>query len=302
MLQLLARLARITAIAAVLLCAAPGAQPGIAGVYVRPGNTFGDRQYHLIQENESLIELARHYDLGFNEITAANPGIDPFIPPPETAVIVPSTHILPDIPIQPGIVINLPEMRLYYFPFYSDIGVISFPIGIGDIGRGTPLGTFFIIDRIKHPSWYVPRSIRRERPDLPRVMPPGPDNPMGSHALRLSKRSILIHGTNRPFSIGRKASHGCIRLYPEDIVRLFRMVRTGTRVTIINQPVKITEWDEQIYLEAHDNPSGSSLEIARTMLHKKQLYEKTDTTLLTKALKEKSGMPVVISRKSNFKA
>ncbi len=281
--------------AALLLCAFAKSQPALAGVYARPGDSFGQTHYYVIRNDESLIEIARTFNVGYNEIVAANPGIDPFTPPPDTAVIIPSTWILPDMAEKPGIVINIPEMRLYVFQEHGTSGVLSFPVGIGGAGRATPLGRFTIIDKIVHPSWYVPRSIRRARPKLPAIVPPGRDNPMGSHALRLSKRTILIHGTNRPFSIGRQATHGCIRLYPEDIARLFQLVQTGTPVTIIDQPVKITEWNGQVYVETHGSHSANLLEPARKLLRGKGLYEKTDETLLKRALHERRGIPVNIS-------
>lgn len=271
-----------------------------AGVYYRPGGNFGQTRYYEIKEDDSLVEIARAFDLGYNEITAANPHLDPFIPTTGAYAVIPSNGIFPDLPVLEGIIVNIPEMRLYYFPEQNPREVYTFPIGIGDIGMQTPLGNFTIIDKIINPSWYVPKSIRSEKPELPKVMPPGPDNPMGSHALRLSRRSILIHGTNRPFSIGREASHGCIRLYPEDIVQLFKLVNGGTRVSIINQPVKIAEWKGKVYIQVHGNENGDYLEQAKNILRYKGLLEKADETLLKKATSEKMGLPVDITKRATL--
>ena len=193
---------------------------------------------HIIKADDSLVELARHFDVGYNEIMAANPKVDSFIPKEGKRVTIPGKWILPDVSAGKGIVINVAEMRLYYFhPHLRDL-VETFPIGIGDEGWETPLGTYRIVEKIVNPAWHVPASIRAQKPDLPEVVPPGPNNPLGTHALRLSIGTVLIHGTDRPFGIGRRVSHGCIHLYPEDITKLFREVPLGTPVTIVRQQVK----------------------------------------------------------------
>jgi L,D-transpeptidase ErfK/SrfK len=146
----------------------------------------------------------------------------------------------------------------------------------------------------------VPVSIRKEKPELPEIVPPGPDNPLGSHALRLSLGSVLIHGTNKPWGVGRRVSHGCIRLYPEDIHRLYKWVSKGTQVTIVRQPIKVGTKDKnKVFIEVHNNnPEGNtdSFKEAVNLLMKKKLIEKISTEKLYKALREKSGIPVNISQ------
>lgn len=154
------------------------------------------------------------------EIAAANPGVDPFVPEPGRRIVIPTEWILPDAPIRNGIIVNIAEMRLFLLRAERARMVATFPIGVGDEGTETPVGVYSIVEKVKNPAWNVPRSIRVEQPDLPAVVPPGPDNPLGSRALRLSDRTLLIHGTNRPWGIGTRSSHGCIRLYEEDIARL----------------------------------------------------------------------------------
>lgn len=273
------------------------ASPVSAGVYYRPGGNFGQTRYYVIKEDDSLVEIARVFGVGYNEIVAANPHLDPFIPTTGADAVIPSSWILPDLAVRKGILINIPEMRLYYFPAQESHQVHTFPIGVGDRDTETPLGKFTIVDKVVNPLWRVPKSIRQERPDLPEVMPPGPDNPMGSHALRLSRRTILIHGTNRPFSIGREASHGCIRLYPEDMVLLFRMVKNGTSVTIVNQPVKVAQWKGNVYIQVHGHEERDCLEQAQDILRVKGLLEKVDRSKLKKAAREKTGVPVDITRR-----
>jgi len=209
-----------------------------------------------VAEGETLLDIARAHDLGYNEITAANPGVDPWLPAPGSTVTLPTRFVLPAAPRR-GIIVNLAEMRLYYYPEAGDDArtVMTFPIGIGQEGWTTPLGVTRIVGKIKDPSWTVPASIREERErlgdPLPAVVPPGPDNPLGTHALRLGMTSYLIHGTNKPYGIGRRTSHGCLRLYPEDIEILYRQVAVDTPVWIIDQPYKLGRDQGTLVLEAH---------------------------------------------------
>lgn len=258
------------------------------------------KTYTIENEHESLIELARKFDLGYNEMVDANPGLDPFVPGAGKTVILPISWIIPDVQAYDGIVINTSELRLYYF--FNKGGkrqVATFPIGIGDEGTETPLGSFRIIEKITHPAWYVPASIRKEHPELPPVVPAGPNNPMGSHALRLSMPSILIHGTNRPYAVGRKASHGCLRLYPEDIPNLFRMVAKDTPVTIVRQPVKVGVSEGKVYIELHNDSSinyDALFKMAIALLLKKHLLGRVSSVKLLNALHDMRGFPVEISQ------
>lgn len=241
-------------------------------------------------EDDSLVEMARRFDLGYNEIVAANPGIDPFIPDPGTRVVIPSRWIIPDVPRREGIIVNLSEMRLYYFPPRRTHRVVTYPIGIGDEGWETPTGSYRIVEKIVRPAWHVPRSIRREKPELPEVVPPGPDNPLGSHALRLSIGTVLIHGTNRPFGIGRKVSHGCIHLYPEDIPRLFREVRLGTPVSIVRQPVKVAVVAGRVLVEVHGEPGTDLRETAADVVIRRGLVDRVDPRKLMRAARLRTGL------------
>lgn len=217
----------------------------------------GENLHVVVESGDTLLDIARRYDVGLNEITAANPGVDPWLPKPGDWVVVPGRFILPDAP-RKGIVVNLPEMRLYYYPPPQpgrQAVVITHPLSIGAEGKALPLGTTSIIEKIKDPAWYVPQSIIEEheadgRP-APRFVPPGPDNPLGQFALRLGWRSYLIHGTNHPFSIGMRVSHGCLRMYPEDISTLFQEVAVGTPVRVIDKPYKAGWRSGKLYLEAH---------------------------------------------------
>lgn len=269
--------------------------------YVPTNIVIGSIKNYTIKGDESLIELARKFKIGYNEITDANPGLDPFIPGNGRQIIIPTSWILPDVASYDGIVINLSEKRLYHFSRSTAGLVRTYPVGIGDEGTETPEGIFTVVDKKVNPSWHVPESIRQERPELPRVVPPGPDNPLGTHALRLSAKSILIHGTNRPYAVGRKASHGCIRLYPEDIRRLFQAVPTKTNVTIIRQPVKAGLSKDRVYLEVHNDPDLQINYFDETikLLRKKNLYERTDKDKMLTALQEKRGFPVDITIQEN---
>ncbi|ABQ28219.1 L,D-transpeptidase family protein [Geotalea uraniireducens] len=277
----------------ILSCAA------LAEVYSGDATVIGIRKSYRTRAGESLVEVARRFDLGYQELVAANPGIDPFAPGAGISVTIPTEWIVPASLKWGGIVINLSEMRLYYsFSFKGARLIASFPIGIGDEGKDTPVGTFRVIQKIENPSWYVPQSVKMEKPELPDVVPPGPDNPLGTHAMRLSERTILIHGTNKPWGVGRRVSHGCIRLYPEDIPRLYRLVAVGTPVTIVMEPVKVGERNGRVFAEVHDDRSSSAenIEAAVTLLNENILQDRISTKKLLRAIMEKKGVPVDISR------
>lgn len=266
-------------------------------LYNGKDTVIGAIKEYRTKENDSLIEIARRFGLGYNEIVDANPELDAFLPGKDNTVIIPTQWVLPDTPFD-GIVINLSEMRLYYFiNKKGSISIKTFPIGIGDDGTETPLGLYRITEKKKNPSWFVPKSIKKERPELPNVVPPGPENPLGSRALRLSNSSYLIHGTNRPWAVGRKVTHGCIRLYPEDIIKLYDLVPLNTRVQIIRQPVKIGLKDGKVYIEVHrdDELSIDYLNSAVGLLKKKGLLKDIDLEKFYKAIEEKRGIPVMIS-------
>jgi L,D-transpeptidase ErfK/SrfK len=206
---------------------------------------------------DTLADLARLFDLGHEEITRANPGVDAWLPGAGTEILLPTLFVLPDTPRE-GLVLNLASMRLYYYPPVGEDGrrlVYTHPIGIGRVGWSTPLGTTRVTAKATNPSWYVPESIRKEHAEegdpLPAVVPPGPDNPLGKHVLRLAMPGYLIHGTNKPWGVGLRVSHGCIRLYPEDIEALYKLVPKGTPVHIIDQPY-LTGWHEgRLLFQAH---------------------------------------------------
>ncbi len=257
---------------------------------------IGTMRNYVIKESDSLIELARKYDLGYNEIADANVKMDPFIPKLGATVRVPTFWVLPNYPRDRGIIINLSELRLYYYPYQGAKFVFTFPIGIGDEGSETPLGTFTIIEKRADPIWYVPKSIQEERPDMPAQVPAGPDNPLGTHALRLSIGSYLIHGTNKPWGVGRRVSHGCIRLYPEDIPELYQLVPKGTRVVILRQPVKLGMKDGRIYLEVHRGEDVDYYQEAMKLIMVRKLLSRIDKVKLSRVLREKTGIPEEISR------
>ena len=217
----------------------------------------GELQVVIAGPDDTLPELARRFNLGYEEIVAANPGVS-IESPRGMRVVLPTQFILPDAPRR-GIVINLATLRLFYFPPPAESGgpqwVITHPIGIGREGWSTPLGKARIARKVVGPTWNVPDSIRREHAaqgdHLPGSVPPGPDNPLGTHALYLSWPRYLIHGTNKPGGIGMRVSHGCIQLYPEDIIPLYEQVKVSTPVYVVNQPMLVGWHEGMLYLDAH---------------------------------------------------
>lgn len=215
---------------------------------------IGAPQTYVTREEDTLLDIARAYDLGYVEIRAANPGVDPWLPGAGRTLTLPTQRVLPDAPHR-GIVINLPELRLYFYPATGP--PLTFPLGIGGEGRETPVGRTEIVAKRTNPVWVPTKSEHEEDPDLPAAIPPGPDNPMGDRALYLGWKGYAIHGTNKPYSIGRRDSHGCIRMYPEDIETLFRLASVGTPVTVVNQPAKAGWSDGMLYLEIHPEQSDA---------------------------------------------
>ena len=241
------------------LAPAPPPEPFLLHTFPIDARTevIGRLHYTRVQGEQTLLDIARAYDLGYDEIVSANPGVDPWTPEQGERVLLPTAHVLPDAPHE-GVVINLAARRLFYYPAVAKGAprtVITHPIGIGREGWSTPLGRTQVAKKHAAPAWTVPASIRREHAaqgdPLPAVVPAGPDNPLGSHALRLGWSSILIHGTNKPAGIGLRVSHGCIQLYPEDIAPLFAAVPVGTAVTVVDQPYLAGVGPDGLVLEAH---------------------------------------------------
>jgi L,D-transpeptidase ErfK/SrfK len=224
------------------------AEFGVPAPHLAP-NVIGSLRTMRAVSSDTLLDIAYENGLGFVELVAANPGVDPWLPGEGTRVTLPGQHILPDAPRE-GIVINLAEMRLYYFP--PDGGMVrTYPVGIGRGGLSTPTGTTQIRAKVPKPTWYPTERMRRADPSLPAAVPAGPDNPLGDYALDLGWPAYLIHGTNNKWGIGRRISSGCIRLYPAHIADLFERVTSGTTVTVVDQPIKFAWAGGHLYVEAH---------------------------------------------------
>lgn len=236
-----------------LTAQAPAASSAIMEI---DGDTAGTLMTYSTKADDDLYTLARQFDVGFVALLAANHGVDVWLPTENTQLIVPKAYILPDVPRQ-AIVINLSAQKLYFYP--DDAHVYIYPIGIGREGWQTPVGEMRIVRKKKDPVWVPPPSIRRDEPGLPDVVPAGPDNPMGAYALYLGTGSYAIHGTNKPYGIGKRSSHGCIRMYPEDIEELFQLVKEGVRVRIIDVPYALGWRGDKLYLSV--NPTQDQADV-----------------------------------------
>lgn len=217
------------------------------------GNVVGNIQYATVHPGESVADVALRYDMGGYEMLEANPGINYSSPKPGSRLVIPSRFILPDSAKQ-GIVINLSEMRLYFY-HPDGVHVYTYPVGVGQEGWNTPLGKTQIVKMRERPTWIVPDSIMENYIThgkyVDKVNPPGPTNPLGEYAMNLGFTSIVIHGTPYPKAVGVRSSHGCIRMTNRDVGELFKMVKVGTPVQIIHQPTKIGREKNKLYLEAH---------------------------------------------------
>jgi L,D-transpeptidase ErfK/SrfK len=246
----------VLAASAFALLLSPASPASAAEYDLSPnGDVIGEVQRIEARYEDTFVGLARTYGLGYEELRSANPGVDEWLPGEGTEIVLPTQFVLPRAP-HVGIVVNVAELRLYYFPANEPGKVITHPISIGALDWSTQIWVTTDIGKVKNPAWYPPDSIRAEHAanndPLPRIVPPGPDNPLGKFALRLGLPGYLIHGTNKPSGVGMRVTHGCIRLFPEDIEAMYKSVPVGTQVRIVNQPYKLG-WgpDSSLYLEAH---------------------------------------------------
>ena len=217
----------------------------------------GELQVTYSHKEDTFADIARRFNLGYDELVHANPGVDPWLPGEGTRILLPTQFVLPDAAAE-GIVVNLAALRLFYFPKPAkgeQRVVVTYPIGIGMVGWATPTGSTKIVSKRKGPVWTPPESVRKEHKAdgdvLPARVPAGPDNPLGAFAMNLGWPSYLMHGTNKPAGVGMRASHGCIRLYPEDIATLFRTVAVGTKVTVVNQPLLYRWQGDRLYVQSY---------------------------------------------------
>jgi len=226
-----------------------------AASVARDGDLIGQIQTYVTQDEDTLIAVSRRYGVGFVELRAANPGVDAWLPGSGVRLTLPTAHLLPDGPRE-GIVVNIGDLRLYRFGG-GMAAIATYPIGTPKLEKFIPMGVTTIAKKRRNPVWMPPASIRAERPELPAMVPPGPDNPLGKLALNLGWRGYAIHGTNKPAGVGRRVSSGCIRLYPEDIETLFRLVAEGEKVRVVDQPVKVGWSQGRLYIEAHPTKAQS---------------------------------------------
>lgn len=298
----------------ILLAALVNPPAVLAQAYVLPpGNAglVGRVETISTSGQETLVDVARQYNIGHEEIRLANPNVDFWLVKDGTEVVLPRRHVLPRARRE-GIVLNVPEMRVYYFPqpctADANCELLTFPVSIGRMDWQTPLGETRVTRKVKDPSWIPPDSIREEAAlegrELPRVVPPGPDNPMGEYALHLGLPGYRIHGTNRPSGVGMRVTHGCVRMYPEDIEFLFGMVEVGTLVQIVSQEIKFG-WDGDILFMQLHPPLEENFRPVETLKQEalaelEQVANERPFTLIGRefrnAFERMNGIPVPVGR------
>lgn len=266
-------------------------------------DVIGRLRFISLEKGDTLPDIARHFGLGLNGVSATNPGVDVWVPKPGERIMLPMSYILPDAP-RKGIVINLAAMRLFQFKGDSDsLAVLTYPVGVGTEERPSPTGQMHVERKVSRPTWHVPASIAKDHlkkgDPLPAKVPPGPQNPLGEHALYLSKPSYLIHGTNKPASIGLRATNGCIRLYPEDVKKLYENTQVKTPVSIVNQPYLVGQDNGVVYLEVHaplENLETAEFDRLYAKLRniEREAGRSLDWSRVKTALAEARGIPVPI--------
>ena len=270
---------------------------------------LGGLQVIKARNDNTLARIAREYALGYEEIKIANPAVDPWLPGDNTPIYLPTMMIVPEAERE-GIVINLASMRLLHFKksAFNDFSfaIESYPIGIGREGWATPEGNFHITEKTRDPNWYPPASVREEHAQmgdpLPKIVPPGPDNPLGRFKMRLSSPEYLIHGTNKPSGVGMRVSHGCIRLYPEHIADLFETVSQKTAVSIVNQPVLVGWHADELYLEVHPQLAEDERELTTlaasqiaNALERAPRSVNVNRALVSEIIAQQRGIPIPIT-------
>ena len=275
-----------------------------------PGeDVVGQVQVIKAKYEDTFADIGQANDIGYLEMVAANPGVDPWLPGGGTEVLLPTRYILPPGPRE-GIVINLAEYRMYYFPKDQNV-VHTFPLGIGREGWGSPIAETRITGKIKDPAWYPPKSIREEHAadgdPLPTIVPAGPDNPLGPFKFTLGLSGYLIHGSNKKFGIGMRVSHGCFRMLNHNVLQLASMVPVGTTVRIINEPYKFGISGDKVYLEAHapleDDESAKSSVVDKHAALVDELLKRNDLLgqrrldweVVREVVAAEDGLPVEIS-------
>ena len=270
-------------------------RPPAAAIGVDPQayTVVGSIQHHTTQKGQDLLDIARHYGLGWTEIGSLYRHWDPFLPPPGVNMVIPSMWIVPDSRGR-QIIVNTGEMRLYFFK--SPTQVYTFPIGMGVLDFKTPSGNFRIVNKKVNPAWHIPKSLQKKYGMT--VMPPGEDNPLGEYKLTLSWGDYGIHGTHMPLGVGRLVSHGCTRMYPEHVKQLFPMVNVGANVEYIYEPAKIGFRNGRIFLSVHEDvyfKIRSMLLHVLGMIEQRGLADQVNMTKVLQAVEEQSGMPVDIT-------
>ncbi len=292
------------------LCLLIFASTAKAETYEINGDVTGKIQHYVVKKKDNLYWIARHFDIGIVELLSANPKVNVWKPKEGTKLIIPTMYVLPETTHE-NIVVNLSELRLFYFT--DDGKVMTFPIAIGREDWETQQGTTIITSKREHPTWTPPDSIREENPELPDIVPAGKDNPLGDYAMHLGWPNYVIHGTNKPYSVGKRSSHGCIRLYPEDIEKLFAAVKTGTKVTVIDTPYKLGWQGDNLFLEVMPNQRQSDI-VARSQIppplaipeiHAAVIKQSAENVIIDwhavdELIQKRSGVPAVIASKNNF--
>lgn len=279
-------------LASLALGPAPAASDPAWRTWLRP--VVGEVETATIRPGDTLLDVASHHGLGFDAVARANPDVDVWIPKPGQRVELPTRYVLPEGEPR-GLVINVPEMRLY--DFTAPRGPRVYPVALGDAVDPTPLGSFRVGDKRVRPAWTVPESIRTKRPELPRVVAPGPRNPLGSRWMTIGSTTYGIHGTNNPWSIGRTATHGCVRLYEDHMRELFDRVPSGTPIRIVYQPLKWGADDERIYLEAHPDLYGRqppTLNAVLAVPRALDLVDVLDLARVEEAVAQARGLPIAV--------
>ena len=296
------------------------AGPSQATVYEIPADgtsVVGTDTHMTAVYQDTLLDIARRNSLGYYEIIRANPGVDMWLPGAGTDIMLPGRRILPPGPRE-GIVVNLPEHRLYYYPKLKKGEkpvVITYPVSIGKMDWKTPIGETHVIQKEKHPNWYPPEGVRKEHlangDPLPAVVKAGPDNPLGDYAMRLAVGggSYMLHGTNNPMAVGMAITHGCIRMYPEDVAALFPLIPVGTKVWLINEPVKVAFVDGELLMEAHppvDDEGQNTSDPDLNLLSQKLDQALGSTTaaihwdFAKEALQAANGIPTVVGLQADL--